>query len=256
MEEHPVHVNSRRGMLAILGSISIAGCVRLSDDSSDSGRQTSPPPATSTSTATDTPTPTPTETPSPTPTDRPDTDGDGVPNGEDEYPYDSSRQEDSDGDGVADSNDEYPYDSSRQEDSDDDGVANSYDDYPNNSNYTQTIDQLSETIDLNEGYYQFYEFDLNSSADLFYEVSTRGDIPIDVFITDETNFRYYEDDAEWEYYTEGSELSTLSAEGEFSMSAERVYYLVVDHTDKGRAEPPFDGDNNRLTIDVAYTLAR
>lgn len=232
-----------------MASVVVAGCT---GDSGGTGGRTAT--QTPTSTPTDSPTPTPTPTDSPTP--RPDSDGDGVPDVEDDYPNDPDRQRDSDGDGVADSRDEYPDDPEREADSDGDGVADSFDDYPDNSEYSVLVDEFSETVDLNEDYYQYYELDVRETTDLFYEVEVQSDIRIDVFLTDGTNFRYFEDDADWEYYTDGSDFDTLSTSQSFRLGPDQTYYLVVDHTDEGGAAPPTNGVNDRITVDVAYTLAR
>lgn len=236
-------MSSRRKLLAVVGGIALAGCT---SDSGESGGSTDTP----------SPTPTPTDSPTPTPTEVPDFDDDGVPNSEDEYPRDPERQKDSDDDGVADSRDEYPNDPDRQADTDGDGVADSFDDFPENSNYSELVEEYGDTIDLNEDYYQYYEFELTEPADLFYTVEVQGDIYIDVFLTDGTNFTYFEDGSEWEYYGSGSDFDTLAAEESFEMGTDRTYYLVVDHTDEGGAAPPTNGVNDRITVGISYTLVR
>lgn len=140
-------------------------------------------------------------------------------------------------------------------DSDGDGVPDSEDDFPNDSSYSELLNRGSDSFDLNEDYYQSLRFNPSQTATLAYQVDVQGDVPIDVILTDETNFAYYEDGTEFEYYAEGSDMSTLSANVEVQLSAGTEYYLVFDNTNRGRAEPPTNFDNDRVSVSVEYVLA-
>lgn len=238
----------RRSFVALFGMTLFAGC------SGTTGGGGSTP--TQSPTLTPSPTSSPTPTDSPTPTPRQDSDNDGVPDVEDDFPYDDDRDTDSDGDGVADVNDEYPNDPDREADTDGDGVADTNDDFPEDSRYSTVVQEYSDTVDINEDYYQYYEITPAEQADLYYAVEVRSDVRIDVILTDETNFGYFENGDEWEYYGDGSDLDTLSAEESMQLSSDRTYYLIVDHTDEGRAVPPTNFDNDRITVDVEYGLYR
>lgn len=139
-------------------------------------------------------------------------------------------------------------------DQDGDGVPDYADDFPTDSTRSTLLGQRSDSIDLNEDYYQSYSFSPSEPATLSYEVEVRSDIRIDVILTDSTNFRYYEDGNEWEYYTRGSDLDTTYASNEMDLGTEREYYLIIDHTNSGSASPPTNFDNDRITVDVSFEL--
>lgn len=141
-------------------------------------------------------------------------------------------------------------------DSDGDGVPDAEDDFPDDSRRSVLLGEDSETVELNEDYYQAFEFDPSQPAVLDYEAEVRGDVRIDLILTDETNFGYFEDGSEWEYYAEGSDFDTLSAEESMNLGSDRTYYLIVDNTSEGGAEPPTNFDNDRVTVDVEYQLYR
>lgn len=242
----------RRSFVTLFGMTLFAGCSGTTSGGGSTPTQSSTP----TPTPTDSPTSSPTPTDSPTPTPRQDSDDDGVPDVEDDFPYDEDRDTDSDGDRVADVNDEYPNDPNREADTDGDGVADINDDFPEDSRYSTVVQDYSDTIDLNEDYYQYYEIEPSEEADLYYSVDVRSDVRIDVIFTDGTNFRYFENGDEWEYYADASDLDTLSAEESKQLSTDRSYYLIVDHTDEGGAAPPTNLDNDRITVDVEYALYR
>ncbi|MFB6176712.1 MAG: hypothetical protein ABEI99_06135 [Halobaculum sp.] len=118
------------------------------------------------------------------------------------------------------------------------------------------LEETSETLELNEDYYQYYEFDYSKSVVLNYQVEVQQDVPIDVILTDETNFRYFEDGSEWEYFTDGSDLETLSTSQEVNLSSETTYYLIIDNTSEGGAAPPTNFDNDRLVVDFSAQVYR
>jgi hypothetical protein len=140
------------------------------------------------------------------------------------------------------------------QDSDGDGVPDNEDDFPNDSTRSELLSRGSESYDLNEDYYQYLQFSPSQPATLSYDAEVRGDIRIDVILTDETNFRYFEDGTDWEYYGEGSELDTLRASNEMEIGTDRNYYLIIDNTDEGRAAPPTNFDNDRVEADVEYEV--
>lgn len=139
-------------------------------------------------------------------------------------------------------------------DSDGDGVADTEDDFPSDSTRSKLLNRGTEAYDLNEDYYQHLEFSPSESATLSYQAEVQSDVPIDVILTDSTNFRYFEDGTDWEYYGEGSELDTLHANSEMQLSSQKEYYLIIDNTNEGRAEPPTNFDNDRVEVQVSYEL--
>lgn len=154
----------------------------------------------------------------------------------------------SSGDGGGGQNEDPP-------DSDGDGVPDSEDDFPNDSSYSELLNRGSDSFDLNEDYYQSLRFSPSQTATLAYQVDVQGDVPIDVILTDNANFAYYEDGTEFEYYTGGSDMSTLSADEEVQLSAGTEYYMIFDNTSRGRANPPTNFDNDRVSVSVEYVLA-
>ncbi len=140
------------------------------------------------------------------------------------------------------------------QDSDGDGVPDDEDDFPNDSTRSVLLSSGRESYDLNEDYYQYLQFSPSQPATLSYEAEVQGDLRIDVILTDETNFQYFEDETDWEYYPEGSELDTLYASNEMDIGTDRTYYLIIDNTNQGRAAPPTNFDNDRVEVDVQYEL--
>jgi hypothetical protein len=143
-----------------------------------------------------------------------------------------------------------------QQDSDGDGVPDAEDDFPNDSDRSVLLGRESDTIDLNEDYYQTLEFDPSERSVLDYDIEVEEDIRIDVILTDDTNLNYFENGDDWEYYTEGSDLDTVSADEEVALEGGETYYLIIDHTEEGGAAPPTNFDNDRITVNVEYQLYR
>jgi len=141
-------------------------------------------------------------------------------------------------------------------DRDGDGVPDSKDDFPSDAEYSLLVESVSEEITLAPGEYKLYGFEVNAPSDLSYEIATRGDGLVDVFLTDESNFRKFENRSKWSYYDDGSELSTATAAVTFTVGTERRYYLVVDNSPEGGATPSTDDGTGRATVEVRIQLKR
>lgn len=141
-----------------------------------------------------------------------------------------------------------------QSDLDNDGVPDSCDDFPRDSTRSTLFDSRLETVDLNEDYYQAPPFTSPTTCNTRIQGRGDGDIRIDVILTDETNYQYFEDGPEWEYYAEGSDLDTLYATGEMELVNDRTYYLIIHNTTEGRAAPPSNFENDRVEVTVDYEL--
>jgi len=157
---------------------------------------------------------------------------------------------DGDGGGYGDGGE----DQDTRPDQDNDGVPDSQDDYPDDSDYSVLLQQNSTSVDINEDYYQYFSFSPSRSANLSYIAEVQGDISIDAILVDGTNFTYYEDRTEWEYYVRGTDMDTTYADVDMDIGTDREYYLILDNTSRGGAAPPFDLQNNRVTVDLSYEL--
>lgn len=157
-------------------------------------------------------------------------------------------------DGSSDGGDFGGSTSTPEPDRDGDGVPDYADDFPTDSTRSTLLGRGSDSLELNEDYYQSYSFSPSMPAVLSYEVEVRSNTRIDVILTDAANFRYFEDGTDWEYYTRGSDLDTTYASNEMQLGTSRDYYLIIDHTSEGSASPPTNFSNDRITVDVSYEL--
>lgn len=134
-------------------------------------------------------------------------------------------------------------------DTDGDGVPDDEDDFPDDAQRSAVLSRFSERDELNEDYYQFFEFSFPETTGLEYTVEVEGDVHLDVIVTDQTNFRYYKDGTEWEYMSGLSDLETTYAtEGGWLEAGEWV--LIIDNTDAGGAAPPMNLENDRVGYSV------
>lgn len=140
-------------------------------------------------------------------------------------------------------------------DSDGDGVPDRLDDYPRDSNRSQFVDSISDGDELNEDYYMAYDFTLSQPATLDYTVDVEGNLPLDVIVTDGTNFRYFEDDADWKYVAELSDMETVHASADGILDSGE-WVIIIDNTSSGRASPPSNFNNDRVSYSIDMEIYR
>jgi len=95
-----------------------------------------------------------------------DSDGDGVPDSEDDFPFDPSEFRDSDGDGIGDNSDDFPFDPSEFRDSDGDGIGDNSDMNP--------LANLSITVEI-EKFKVTSRVDWFKRAQIYFEIWINGE---------------------------------------------------------------------------------
>lgn len=143
-----------------------------------------------------------------------------------------------------------------QTDSDNDGVPDSADDFPKNARYSHVVDSESDVVQLPSGQFKLYRFSPDSPSDLHYRAKTKNDSLTDIFVTDQSNFKKYENRSKWSYYEDGSALGTTSAETTFTVGTDRMYYLIIDNTAEGEATPSSSTSGEEITVSIDIELRR
>jgi len=107
-----------------------------------------------------------------------------------------------------------------------------------------------KSVEIEEDQYHYSEFDLNRTATVEYRFTVRSGPDIDVFVTNEEEFGHYEDGERFRTYEDS--MDTTSGSGSADLG-EGHYYVVVDNTSAGVAEPPSNMDNDVIEVDIEIT---
>jgi len=109
-------------------------------------------------------------------------------------------------------------------------------------------DTKKGTITLGEDEYDGFETDkVDKDVPITIEFDTDGDVPIDAYIFNETNYNRYRTGAQ--AIAEKSFENTAHGRGKYTTDKEGVYYVVFDNTDYDPADP-----QGSVTVHYKVTL--
>jgi len=139
-------------------------------------------------------------------------------------------------------------------DSDDDEVPDAEDDFPENPDYSVLVDQTSGTAELSEDDYYDIQIGIQEESDVIYDAIVRSGPAIDAFLMTQSEFLEY---------SEGNNARILDGSRENITSTQATttldtgtYYLALDNTNSGEAEPPANFDDDVVEVEYEMVIAR
>lgn len=112
---------------------------------------------------------------------------------------------------------------------------------------------VDTTSEVRDGFYKYWEFEVNGSARLNYTVRVPSGEPVDIFLAERSHFERYEDQSTFQYLGDGSALGTASASRTVSLESGR-YVLFIDNTDTATAKPPTNDTTDSVRVRIAADL--
>lgn len=136
-------------------------------------------------------------------------------------------------------------------DSDNDGVPDVRDDYPNDSFRSERLYSTSDTRNIQEDEWYYYNLSFSQSGTVEYDFVVREGPAIDVIVMDESEYQYFGGEQRWEYYPGVSALDSTGENVSGSVSS-GSYRLIFDNSSEGNAAPPANFSNDVATVE--FTL--
>jgi len=126
-----------------------------------------------------------------------------------------------------------------------------------NADYWEKVDSKTGYVDVHED--ECYSWKLTISGaystdcKLEYTIVVRDGPAIDVFVMDEDEYYHYINGETFLFYTAASVENTYYASISWYIPGDGTYYIVVDNTDAGEAQPPWNGvdDVARVEYDIS-----
>lgn len=106
---------------------------------------------------------------------------------------------------------------------------------------------VDETVNIPEDDYESWQFYVDGEFELNYEFTVTEGSTIDVYVMEHRELARYQSEQGFEAAVASEDIQSDSASVELS---EATYHLVVDHTSRGRAEPPGGIGKDPVTIDM------
>jgi len=121
--------------------------------------------------------------------------------------------------------------------------------------YWKKIYSWSGSRDVHEGYYLYWHFTVSGASEpkLEYTIVVSDGPAIDVFVMTEEGYYHYRNGESFLYYTAASVQNTYYASISWYIPGDGTYYIVVDNTDAGEAQPPWNGVDD--VANVEYDIA-
>ncbi len=122
--------------------------------------------------------------------------------------------------------------------------------YDNDRNASVKVN-IDKTVVIKPEEWEPEPVDLEKGDTIFIGFQVLGDVPIDLFVMNESNFRNYEDGETFYSYVEPRVLEATSVESnKFEAPVDGKYYIVFDNTSKERGNASPDGNS----VEVHYTI--
>lgn len=112
--------------------------------------------------------------------------------------------------------------------------------------------ERSDTVKIDPGNFApiQLQFDEGPAMRVGYEVTVTEGPRIDVFVLDNANYQKYRDNEDFQAHG-ASDLDTASAKQEFTLEEQGTWWIVLDHTNRGGAQPATVGAESAT---VRWTL--
>lgn len=146
-------------------------------------------------------------------------------------------------------------DTEEPRDSDNDGVPDARDEFPRDPNLSRILQSTSDTRNIEEDHWRYYEIDLSSTGQVSYDFIVRDGPAIDVIFMDESEFSYFQNGERWQYYRELSALDSTGDDLE-ALVESGSYYLIFDNSPAGEAAPPTNFSNDVVSVEFNLEVAQ
>jgi len=142
-----------------------------------------------------------------------------------------------------------------QSDRDNDGVPDQEDDYPDDPAVQTQQRRISDTRNIEEDNWRYYDLRLTAPGRIMYEFAVEDGPAIDVIVIDQAEYDAFRNESPISPYTDLTELDSTGATVRGPVDS-GTYTLILDNSNRGAAEPPANLSNDVVTVDFTIETAQ
>lgn len=115
---------------------------------------------------------------------------------------------------------------------------------------TATAEERADTETIREDEYAAIQIPFNDGPSLKveYDVEVTDGPNIDIFVLDNANFQKYKTGDDFESHQVGSDMDTARSVNTFTLDRHATWWIVLDNTNEGGAQPPSNLQNDPATV--------
>jgi len=155
----------------------------------------------------------------------------------------------------SETNDNYNNKNTERPDSDRDDVPDINDDYSNDPSRSEQLRSISDTRNLEEDTWWYYTLNFTRTGAVEYDFIVRDGPAIDVILLDRSEYKYFEGDGRYQYYTGISVLDSTGDNISGQVSA-GTYRLIFDNSNRGSATPPTNFSNDVISVEFSVNTSQ
>jgi hypothetical protein len=117
----------------------------------------------------------------------------------------------------------------------------------------QDEELISDTVEVNEDEYRYWELTIDSGGSVNHDLIVRNGPNIDFIVFEPSEFEHYEDGDTARYLSDQSKMDMTNYQGS-AQYPEGEYRVVIDNTSWGEAVPPSNLNDDIAEVEISLTI--